>query len=184
MHRRRVVVGDRVGQLVHLFHGVADDVARRLLAVPGALHAQDVDDALERHQFLAEQGVLEGGARGHGDEQRGARRHTRRAGGTRPQRARQARPVRPRERHDDLAGHGAAGQVVETLAVGRVDLEQAPAAGIGALRHQVAELAVKPCGNEDGAAAGERPQGSCGRQTGGGADVHERQAHGTAAWPV
>ena len=111
-------------------------------------------------------------------------RRARRAGDARPQLARQARPVRPGERDDDLAGHGATGQVVEAHAVGRVDLEKAPAAGSGALRDQVAELAVEPGGHEDGAAAGERPQRGCGRQTGGGADVHERQAHGTAAWPV
>ena len=184
--RREVVVGDGVGQLVHLFDGVADDVARRLLAVPGALHAQHVDDALERHQLLAEQSVVEGGARGTvttpGRRRRARSRRPRAGAGARaPQLARQARPVRPGERDDDLAGRGAAGEVVEALAVGRVDLEEPAAAGVGALRDEVAELAVQAGGHEDGAAAGERPQRSCGRQTGGGADVHERQAHGAAA---
>ena len=103
--RRQVVGGDGVGELVHLFDGVADDVARRLLAVPGALHAQHVDDALERHQLLAEQGVVEGGAGGHGDERRalaGARRAgdaraaARAPGAARAARRARRRPRRPR----------------------------------------------------------------------------------------
>ena len=66
--RREVVAGDGVGELVDLFDRVRDDVLGGLLAVPRALDAQHVDDALERDELLAEQGVVEGGAVGDGDD--------------------------------------------------------------------------------------------------------------------
>ncbi len=170
-----------------LLDGIADDVARRLLAVPGALHAQDVDDALERDQLLAEQSVVEGRAGGDGEElgRRGRRGAAGRAGGggPPPQLARQLRPVRAGQRHDHAALGGAADELVEAVAVGRVDLQQPAEPGVGGLRHELAELAGEAGRDEDGAAAGERPQRGCGRQSGGGADVHEREAHRRAAAP-
>ena len=74
-------------------------------------------------------------------------------------------------------------EVVEALAVGRVELEQPAEAGVGGLGDELAELALEAGGNEDGAAAGEGPQRCCGRQSGGGADVHEREAHRRGAPP-
>ena len=107
--RRWVVAGDRVGQLVHLLDRVRDDVAWRLLAVPGALHAQHVDDALERDEFLAEQGVVEGRAGGHGGElgcggALGCIGELGAGADEPPKPARQVRSLRPRERHHDAAG--------------------------------------------------------------------------------
>ena len=161
-----------------LLHRVADDVARRLLAVPGALHAQHVDDALERDELLAEQGVVEGLARGDGEQLEGA-------AGSRPARraargaqlARQLRAAGAGERNDDIGARGAATQVVEAFAVGRVQLQQPAEAGVGGLGHELPELALEADRDEDGAAAGDGPQRGCGRKSGGGADVHEREAH-------
>ena len=68
-------------------------------------------------------------------------------------------------------------EVVEALAVGRVELEQPAEAGVGGLGDELPELALEAGRDEDGAAAGEGPQRGCGRQSGGGADVHEREAH-------
>ena len=173
--RVQVAAGDGVGQLVDLLDGVADDVLRRLLAIPGTLHAQDVDDAFERDDLLAEQSIVERLAAGDGDERRSVIRST--GGGPPAQLARQLRPAGAGERDDDVAGRGAAHEVVEPLAVGGVELEQPAEAGVGGLGDKLPELAVEARRDEDGAAAGEGPQRSCGRQSGGGADVHEREAH-------
>ena len=88
---REVAVGDGVGQLVDLLDGVADDVLRRLLAVPGALHAEHVDDALERDQLLAEQRVVEGVARRDGAKSSAGPRRSRRSAAPEAARRRSSR---------------------------------------------------------------------------------------------
>ena len=179
--RRQVAGGDRVGQLVDLLHRVPDDVLRRLLAVPGALHAQHVDDALERDELLAEQGVVEGGAVGDGDGARGG------AGGTEPARRRR-RPGRRSSRAS--CGPPAPASATITSPAGRAATRSSrpsPSAGSISSSRPSPGSAASPTSsrsspaevgrNEDGAAAGQRPQRGCGRQCGGGADVHEREAH-------
>ena len=59
-----VVLGDGVGELVHLLDGVRDDVARRLHAIPGALLTQDGDDAPQRDERLPGEGIGEGSRSG------------------------------------------------------------------------------------------------------------------------
>ena len=115
-----------------------------------------------------------------------SRRGGRAGGGPPPQLPRQLRPAGAGERHDDLAGRRPADEVVEPLAVGGVELEQPADAGVRGLGDELSELALEAdrdvdgplvAGNECGAAAGEGPQRGCGRRSGGGADVHEREAH-------
>ena len=177
--RAQVAGGDGVGQLVDLLHRVADDVLRRLLAVPRALHAQHVDDALERDELLAEQGVVEGLAGRDGDELDG--RRAGRAAAPEATRRRSSRascgPPGPASATTTSPPAARPDELVEPLAVGRVELEQAAEAGVGGLGDELPELALEAGRDEDGAAAGEGPQRCCGRQSGGGADVHEREAH-------
>ncbi len=107
----------------------------------------------------------------------------RREGGARDagaQLARQLRAAGAGERDDDVAVRGAADEVVEALAVGRVQLQQPAEAGIGGLGHELPELALEAGRDEDGAAAGEGPQRCCGDHSGGGAGVHEREGHVTS----
>jgi hypothetical protein len=87
-----------------------------------------------------------------------------------------AAPERARRR-SSRAVNGATDEVVQPFAVGRVELEQAAEAGVGGLGHELAKLAFKTRRDENGAAAGEGPQRCCGRQSGGGADVYELEAH-------
>ncbi len=130
--RLEVTGGHGVGQLVDLLHGVADDVARRLLPVPGALDAQDVDDALERHQLLAEKGVVELPTGRDGDDRGGRSGGEGRGAGRErppPKSARQLRPAGTGERHRHVLRDGPADEVVERGVVGGIQLEQPARAG-------------------------------------------------------
>ena len=105
----------------------------------------------------------------------------RRGAGARPRRARSARassgPCAPGERDRHVGLARARDKVGERRRRRRVDLDEAALAGVGGLGDERAQLALEPGRDEDGAAAGERPQRSCGRQLGGGADVYEAKAH-------
>ena len=181
VHVLEVVAGDGVGELVDLLDRVGDDVPRRLLAVPRALHAEHVDDALERDELLPEHRVVEGVAGGHGEERRARRRPVAARGDPPAQLPREARTVRPGHGDERVAGSRGRHEPVEPPGVAGVDLQEPALSATGGLRDQVAHLAAEAGGNEDGAAAAQRPQRCCGRQTGGGADEHEREAHGRAA---